>query len=114
MTACPTATTSSLTYLLFLKMADERSRPPYNQPSLVPADYAWPRLLALDGDDLFDHYRDTLVALRSLSTVLSCPRFVDERNCVDDPVVFRKAPRSDISHYVHRIDIVYASWTMPD
>ena len=93
MTACPTATTSSLTYLLFLKMADERSRPPYNQPSLVPADYAWPRLLALDGDDLFDHYRDTLVALRSLSTVLSCPRFMDERNCVDDPVVFRKAPR---------------------
>ncbi|MDZ7652841.1 MAG: type I restriction-modification system subunit M N-terminal domain-containing protein [Burkholderiaceae bacterium] len=25
-----------LTYLLFLKMADERSRPPYNEPSLVP------------------------------------------------------------------------------
>jgi type I restriction enzyme M protein len=30
-----------LTYLLFLKMADERSRPPYSQPSLVPAKYAW-------------------------------------------------------------------------
>ena len=28
-----------LTYLLFLKMADERSRPPYNQPSPVPAGY---------------------------------------------------------------------------
>ena len=40
-----------------LKMADERSRPPYSQPSLVPADYAWPRLLARDGDALFDHYR---------------------------------------------------------
>jgi type I restriction enzyme M protein len=26
-----------LTYLLFLKMADERTRPPYNQPSPVPA-----------------------------------------------------------------------------
>ena len=34
-----------LTYLLFLKMADERSRPPYNQPSLIPAQYAWPALL---------------------------------------------------------------------
>ena len=52
-----------LTYLLFLKMADERSRPPYSQPSLVPADYAWPRLLALDGDALFDHYRHTLERL---------------------------------------------------
>lgn len=29
-----------LTYLLFLKMADERAQPPYNQPSIVPAAYA--------------------------------------------------------------------------
>jgi type I restriction enzyme M protein len=29
-----------LTYLLFLKMADERSRPPYQQPSLIPSQYA--------------------------------------------------------------------------
>ncbi|MDZ7652838.1 MAG: hypothetical protein U5L03_09945 [Burkholderiaceae bacterium] len=29
-----------LTYLLFLKMADERSRPPYHQPSPIPAAYA--------------------------------------------------------------------------
>ena len=29
-----------------LKMADERSRPPHNQPSPIPAAYAWPALLA--------------------------------------------------------------------
>jgi type I restriction enzyme M protein len=52
-----------LTYLLFLKMADERSRPPYSQPSLVPAQYAWPALLARDGDALFDHYRHAFEAL---------------------------------------------------
>ena len=52
-----------LTYLLFLKMADERSRPPYNQASPIPASYAWPALLAKDGDALFDHYRHTLEAL---------------------------------------------------
>ena len=28
-----------LTYLLFLKMADERRSPPYNQPNAVPAKY---------------------------------------------------------------------------
>ncbi len=49
-----------LTYLLFLKMADERSRPPYNHDSPVPAKYAWPTLLALSGDALFDHYRHIL------------------------------------------------------
>jgi type I restriction enzyme M protein len=28
-----------LTYLLFLKMAYERTRPPYNQPSRIPQGY---------------------------------------------------------------------------
>ena len=45
-----------LTYLLFLKMADERTKPPYNQPSQIPDKYSWPSLLKKDGDDLFDHY----------------------------------------------------------
>jgi len=46
-----------------LKMADERSQPPHNQPSPIPAAYAWPALLAKDGDALFDHYRHTLKEL---------------------------------------------------
>jgi type I restriction enzyme M protein len=44
-------------------MADERSRPPYHQPSPVPEAYAWPCLIKKDGDELFDHYRHTLEAL---------------------------------------------------
>jgi len=35
-----------LTFLLFLKMADEQSRPPFNKPSAVPREFAWPSLLA--------------------------------------------------------------------
>jgi hypothetical protein len=35
-----------LTCLLFLKMADKQSRPPFNKPSAVPKDHDWPRLLA--------------------------------------------------------------------
>ena len=35
-----------LTFLLFLKMADEQSRPPFNKPSAVPKEFAWPSLLA--------------------------------------------------------------------
>jgi type I restriction enzyme M protein len=34
-----------LTYLLFLKMADERTKPPYNQKSPVPETYSWPAAL---------------------------------------------------------------------
>ena len=35
-----------LTYLLFLKMADERTKPPHNQPSSVPAEFSWARSLS--------------------------------------------------------------------
>jgi hypothetical protein len=42
--------------------ADRRTHPPY-EPSPVAAAYAWPALLAKDGDALFDHYRQTLKAL---------------------------------------------------
>jgi type I restriction enzyme M protein len=52
-----------LTFLLFLKMADEQSRPPFNKPSPVPKDFGWPMLLKLDGDDLETHYRHTLEEL---------------------------------------------------
>ena len=41
-----------LTYLLFLKMADERTKPPYNESSAVPAEYSWPTLIKKDGDEL--------------------------------------------------------------
>jgi len=52
-----------LTYLLFLKMADERTKPPYHQPSSVPEKFSWPSLLKKDGDALFDHYRHLLEVL---------------------------------------------------
>ena len=52
-----------LTFLLFLKMADEQSKPPFNKPSPVPKGFGWDALLKLDGDDLEIHYRHTLEEL---------------------------------------------------
>ena len=52
-----------LTFLLFLKMADEQSRPPFNKPSPIPKGKDWPALLSKDGDDLEVHYRHTLKEL---------------------------------------------------
>ncbi|MGI9193727.1 MAG: type I restriction-modification system subunit M N-terminal domain-containing protein, partial [Actinomycetota bacterium] len=49
-----------LTPLLFLKMADEQTRPPFNRPPIVPDGYDWPALLKRDGDELEIHYRHTL------------------------------------------------------
>jgi type I restriction enzyme M protein len=78
-----------LTYLLFLKMADERSKPPYNQPSIVPAAYAWPTLLARDGDDLFDHYRHALEALGQHRGTLGLI-FAKAQNKFQDPAKLRR------------------------
>lgn len=52
-----------LTYLLFLKMTHERTKPPWNQPSAIPAGNDWPSLIARDGDALETHYRHLLEEL---------------------------------------------------
>lgn len=59
-----------LTYLLFLKMADERTRPPYKQQSPIPQKYGWQKLLKKDGETLFEHYQQTLKALSRESGTL--------------------------------------------
>jgi len=57
------AYTEQITFLLFLKMADEQTRPPYNRKPIVPPELGWPSLLARDGDDLEVHYRHILEQL---------------------------------------------------
>jgi type I restriction enzyme M protein len=52
-----------LAFLLFLKMADEQSRSPFNKKSPIPETYSWPELLKRDGDELEIHYRHTLEEL---------------------------------------------------
>ena len=47
-------------HLLFLKMADERTKAPYSQKSKIPKEYAWLSLIKEDGVELFEHYRHTL------------------------------------------------------
>ena len=78
-----------LTYLLFLKMADERSQPPYNQPSIVPTEYAWASLLAKDGDELFDHYRHALERLGQEKGTLGLI-FGKAQNKFQDPSKLRR------------------------
>ena len=53
-----------LTYLLFLKLADEQTRPPFNKPSTIPADLDWESLLSESGAELETQY---VKILRELS-----------------------------------------------
>ncbi len=78
-----------LTFLLFLKMADEQSRPPFNKPSPIPQGFSWPALLKLDGDDLEIHYRHTLEELGKRSGMLGVI-FRKAQNKIQDPAKLRR------------------------
>src|SRR6185369_7659778 len=78
-----------LTFLLFLKMADEQSRPPFNKPSAVPKEFAWPSLLARDGDELETHYRHVLESLGKQKGMLGVI-FRKAQNKIQDPAKLRR------------------------
>ena len=73
-----------LTFLLFLKMADEQSRPPLNRPSPVPAGLDWASLLMLNGDDLELHYVRILRELGNKPGMLG-QIFRKAQNKIQDP-----------------------------
>ena len=55
--------TQQITFLIFLKMADERTKPPFEVPAIVPPKLGWQSLLARDGQNLEIHYRHVLETL---------------------------------------------------
>ena len=78
-----------LTFLLFLKMADEQSRPPYAKTSPVPKGSDWPSLLAKDGDELEAHYRHVLETLGKQGGMLGVV-FRKAQNKIQDPAKLRR------------------------
>ena len=52
-----------ITYLLFLKMADEMTKPPESRPAVIPKGFDWQSLLAEDGAALEKQYRHVLERL---------------------------------------------------
>ena len=78
-----------LTFLLFLKMADEQRRPPFNKPSAVPAGFDWPSLLEKDGDELEAHYRHLLAELGKKHGMLGVI-FRKAQNRIQDPAKLRR------------------------
>jgi type I restriction enzyme M protein len=52
-----------LTYLLFVKMADEYSKPPYKRNIGIPVDCTWDTLRNKSGDELGKHYEHILKTL---------------------------------------------------
>ena len=59
-----------LTYLIFLKMSDEYSKPPYNKQTGIPDGCGWADMNTLTGADLEAQYKKTLETLGEQSGIL--------------------------------------------
>jgi type I restriction enzyme M protein len=78
-----------LTYLLFLKMADEQTKPPFSRPAILPEGLDWPSLLERDGDELEVHYRHLLTELGRKPGMLGVV-FRKAQNRIQDPAKLRR------------------------
>ena len=59
-----------LTYLIFLKMSDEYSKPPYKRETGIPAGYTWADMNTLKGAELEEQYKATLEKLGEQGGIL--------------------------------------------
>ena len=60
-----------LTYLIFLKMSDEYSRPPFKKETGIPEGYTWSDMNTLTGAALEEQYKATLEKLGHMGGILS-------------------------------------------
>jgi type I restriction enzyme M protein len=92
-----------LTYLIFLKMADEYARPPYSREVGVPAKHGWPALRPLKGAELELHYIETLRELGTQRGMLG-QIFTKAQNKIQDP--------AKLARLIEMVDGI--SWTTLD
>ncbi|MET8066237.1 class I SAM-dependent DNA methyltransferase [Micromonospora sp. NPDC005313] len=78
-----------LTYLLFLKMADERARRPMKPEQIVPDELSWQTLLDTEGDALEVQYRHILTGLGKEGGTLGTI-FRKAQNKIQDPAKLKR------------------------
>ena len=89
-----------LTYLIFLKMADEYAKPPYERDVGIPKGFDWASLTARRGAELETHYVSLLRALGERKGMLG-QIFMKAQNKITDPAkLFRLIDMVDGTKWV--------------
>lgn len=89
-----------LTYLIFLKMADEYSKPPYNRNVGIPPEYNWQTLKTKKGAELEVLYVELLRALGTQKGMLG-QIFTKAQNKIQDPAkLYRLIDMVDSTQWV--------------
>ena len=93
-----------LTFLLFLKMADEQAKSPFNRQPIIPHGLDWKSLVRLDGNSLEMQYRHVLTELGKYPGTLGII-FRKAQNKIQDPAKLHRLVIDLIGH---------EQWTAPD
>ncbi len=89
-----------ITYLIFLKMADEYARPPYSRDVGIPAEFDWQSLKSKRGAGLEGHYVTLLRELGTRAGMLG-QIFTKAQNKIQDPAkLFRLIDMVDDTEWV--------------
>ena len=89
-----------LTYLLFLKMADEYSKPPHNRKIDIPKEYRWETIVSKRGAELETHYVSLLREFGQKGGMLG-KIFFKSQNKISDPAkLFRIVQMIDQESWV--------------
>ena len=83
------AYTEQITFLLFLKMAHQRTQPPLNESPIVPEGLDWPSLLVRNGEELETHYRHILTELQKREGMLG-EIFKKARQEIQNPATLKR------------------------
>lgn len=78
-----------LTYLIFLKMADEYSKPPYKRQLGLPADCQWDTLRDNTGEKLTEQYKYILDTLAKKSGILQ-EIYAESTNKIRTPAILAR------------------------
>ncbi len=78
-----------LTYLIFLKMAEEYSKAPYNRDLGIPSEYAWDKLKSKSGAELAEQYKTSLDNLGKYSGALQ-EIYTEAQNKISKPAVLSR------------------------
>jgi type I restriction enzyme M protein len=87
-----------LTYLLFLRMADERANRKLNPEHIVPDELGWPSLVNKSGDDLHDQYEYILAELGQKPGMLGAI-FIGAKNKIQEPAVLERLVKDLINQH---------------
>ncbi len=89
-----------LTYLIFLKMADEYAKPPYSRDVGIPGKYGWQSLKVKRGAELEGHYIELLREFGTHSGMLG-QIFTKAQNKIQDPAkLYRLIDMVDSTQWV--------------